>query len=413
MDRQDTTRETDASVNEDASSSSSPTDAPDGPLQDALHRVREQLELEVAFVSEFRDGRRIFRCVDAEPDVGLCDVGASDPLEDTLCQRVVEGRVPERLNDAGQHDVARQLSSVVRCPIGAHLSVPIRIDGEVFGTFCCFSRGADPRLNDRDLALVRTYAQLAERLLSRAIRAQRDGAERRARIRRTLEEERFSAVFQPIVHIGSGAVAGYEALTRFSAEPSRPPDQWFSEAAAVGLQAELEIATIRMALRSFHQLPDDSYLSLNVSPGTIVDGALDDAFAGLPLGRIVLEVTEHASVADYSVVSGRLSALRARGLRVAVDDAGAGYASFRHILRLDPEIIKLDASLVAAIDRSAKLRALAASVVEFARQTGSAVVAEGVENEDELRMLGELDIVHAQGYLLGRPMPLPPRAAPG
>jgi EAL domain-containing protein (putative c-di-GMP-specific phosphodiesterase class I) len=120
----------------------------------------------------------------------------------------------------------------------------------------------------------------------------------------------------------------------------------------------------------------------------------------------MLEVTEHASIQDYSVIAAKLAPLRQLGLRLAVDDAGAGYASFRHILKLKPDVIKLDASLVGAIDQDRGVRALAAALIRFAEETGSKIVAEGVETQEELNVLRQLNVNKAQGYLLGRPSPI-------
>ena len=117
----------------------------------------------------------------------------------------------------------------------------------------------------------------------------------------------------------------------------------------------------------------------------------------------MLEVTEHTSIDDYSVIARKLEPFRVRGIRLAVDDAGAGYASFRHILKLRPDVIKLDSSLVSAIDSDKGIRALAAAVIRFSEETGSKVVAEGVETKHELKVLRQLNVNKAQGYLLGRP----------
>lgn len=118
----------------------------------------------------------------------------------------------------------------------------------------------------------------------------------------------------------------------------------------MGLQKELEIALIEAALQGFDRLPADSYLSLNVSPETILSGAVGEVLASQPLDRLMLEVTEHALVQDYERLAEALEPLRREGLRLAVDDAGAGYASFRHILKLKPDVIKLDASLIRNVD---------------------------------------------------------------
>lgn len=118
---------------------------------------------------------------------------------------------------------------------------------------------------------------------------------------------------------------------------------------------------------------------------------------------IVLEITEHSTVQDYDKLEYTLRPLRARGMRLAVDDAGAGHSSFRHILRLQPEYIKLDISLTRNIDADPARRALAAALIGFASETGSELIAEGVETEAELATLRALGIHKAQGYLLGRP----------
>lgn len=138
-----------------------------------------------------------------------------------------------------------------------------------------------------------------------------------------------------------------------------------------------------------------------------MSGALERALQGAPLARLLLEVTEHSSIGDYGLLSEALAQLRKAGLRLAVDDAGSGYASFRHILKLRPDIIKLDQSLIRGIDHDPGSRALAAALITFARETGSCVIAEGVETEDELAALRVLGVGTAQGYLLGRPGSLP------
>lgn len=376
-------------------------------LLETLQSVRRLLGMQVAFVSEFTGGRRVFRYVDAEPGSLELPVGASDPLGESYCQRVVDGRLPELIRDATKIPEALTLPVTKALPVGAHLSVPIVFsDGRVYGTFCCFSTRPDETLNDRDIRMMRLFADITRRLLERQVVAEAARDEMNARIRDVLAHDRFSIVYQPIFRLAQSEIVGYEALTRFSAEPVRTPDKWFNEAAEVGLQAELELGAIRKALKGLERLPEQAYLSLNVSPRTIIEGPLDATFDGFPLDRLVLEVTEHASVADYELLERVLDPLRSHGLRLAIDDAGAGYSCFRHILRLKPDVIKLDMSLIQKIDSDPSSRALAIALIWFANETGSKVVAEGVETEAELRTLQELKVNKAQGYLLGRPQPL-------
>jgi EAL domain-containing protein (putative c-di-GMP-specific phosphodiesterase class I) len=121
----------------------------------------------------------------------------------------------------------------------------------------------------------------------------------------------------------------------------------------------------------------------------------------------VLELTEHASVGNYGRLADALDPLRVRGVRVAVDDAGAGFASFRHILNLNPDIIKLDMALTRGIQADPVRRALASALVTFARELHAVIVAEGIETEAELKALRSLGVGYGQGFFLARPGSLP------
>ncbi|MEN0105736.1 MAG: EAL domain-containing protein, partial [Pseudomonas sp.] len=138
----------------------------------------------------------------------------------------------------------------------------------------------------------------------------------------------------------------------------------------------------------------------------VYSGRLPPLLQNLPPRRLVLEITEHAAVADYVRLEQALAPFRQRGVRLSIDDTGAGYASMRHILELSPDIIKLDMSITQGINNDFKRRALASSLIAFARETGSSVVAEGVETREELETLRALGVHKIQGYLLGRPLPL-------
>ncbi|MFC3627119.1 EAL domain-containing protein [Vogesella amnigena] len=377
----------------------------DETIRKTLHSVRTLLGMEVAFISEFKDARRIFRYVDsAEGSVPSVCVGHSDPLEESYCQRVVDGRLPELIRDAQQVPEALTLPATTVVPVGAHLSVPIRFsDGHIYGTFCCFCTSPDATLNDRDIRTIRLFAEVTGKLMEQQIEESSIHQAIVDRLQDVLDAERFTIVYQPIIHVAQHRIVGYEALTRFSAEPIRSPDLWFNEAAEVGLQESLELAVIRKALQGLIHFPDGTCLSLNVSPSTLLKGSLDAVLASFPLERLMLEVTEHVSVDDYSSISAALKPLRERGLKLAVDDAGAGYASFRHILKLQPDVIKLDVSLIRKIDSDTGCRALAAALIRFAEETGSKIVAEGVETVAELHALRELKVAKVQGYLLGCP----------
>ena len=253
------------------------------------------------------------------------------------------------------------------------------------------------------------------RVLDQRLRRQEEH-ERKAeaehdRLRGTISEilsgSAMTSVFQPIVDAGLGEIAGVEALTRFETEPRRSPDQWFADASSVGMGFELEMAAIRCALRRHDELPTDAYLSVNCSPDVLTDPGLEMLADEIDPTRVVLEMTEHTAIGDYGAVQARLGVLRAQGFRVAVDDAGSGFASLHHILELHPDIIKLDSGLIRDIDRDPAKRALATAMVTFAQELGADLVAEGVETTEEFMTVRRLGISLIQGYLLGRPQ-VPP-----
>ncbi|HEV3232216.1 MAG TPA: EAL domain-containing protein [Candidatus Dormibacteraeota bacterium] len=227
------------------------------------------------------------------------------------------------------------------------------------------------------------------------------------RIQGVLQGKLLGMVFQPIVDLVRRETVGVESLARFSADPPRSPDKWFNEAHAVGLGAELELVAMADALDQLRLLPDHAYMSINSSPETALSEHLATMLSGVPLDRVVLEVTEHAAVSDYEALLAALVDFRAQGLRLAVDDMGSGYANMKHILRLAPDIIKLDVDLIRGIDGDPARRALAGSLSAFAHQINAKIVAEGVENEKECAVLIELGVPLGQGFFFARPGPLP------
>lgn len=247
--------------------------------------------------------------------------------------------------------------------------------------------------------------ELAERLLA-GWRSEEHAQGRRARIQRVLEGGDLRIVFQPICRL-DGRTDGVEALARFECEPRRSPDRWFAEAEESGLLFELEMKAVRASLEALPQLHAPLFLALNVSPSTLASAALYGLVAGFDGARIVMEVTEHAPVADYESLRDSLVKLRQLGVRVAIDDAGAGFASMQHILRLAPEFIKLDRTLIHGIERDRSKQALAAGLISFADGIGALLIAEGVERTVELDMLRKLGVPLAQGHLFARPEPLP------
>ncbi|MGZ8697379.1 MAG: EAL domain-containing protein [Gaiellaceae bacterium] len=226
------------------------------------------------------------------------------------------------------------------------------------------------------------------------------------RIRDVLDNGRLSMVFQPIVDLEAEVVVGFEALARFPFAPDRPTETWFTEAAATGLRLELELAAVKAALEVLPEAPVGPYLSVNAMPDTLASDGLAELLAAAPADRLVLEITEHAPVRDYEALNTAMQRMRGRGVRLAVDDAGSGFASLRHILQLAPDIIKIDIALTRNVYKDPARRALAAGLISFAAELGATIVAEGIQSRQELDALRELGVRYGQGFYLGRPAPI-------
>jgi PAS domain S-box-containing protein len=241
-----------------------------------------------------------------------------------------------------------------------------------------------------------------ERFQEPSVALARRRAEARDQIESTIERRAFGPVYQPIVDLRSGATVGYEALTRFT--DGTRPEVMFETALACGLGIKLETVTLEAALDAARRLPTRMWLSLNVSPPLLADVETLGAALGLRARPLVLEITEHETIEAYGPL--REAVLRlGPGLRLAVDDAGAGIANFNHLVELRPDFVKIDAGLVRGVDTDVGRQAVVAGILHFAAAVNCQVIAEGVENEAELATVTELGVTFGQGSHLGRPAP--------
>jgi EAL domain-containing protein (putative c-di-GMP-specific phosphodiesterase class I) len=376
-------------------------------IRRSLQAVRSHLGLQVAYVSRFVGNRSVFREVDAPGLEHLIKAGDSRSFDEVYCRHILDGRLPQLMPDTAAVPLAAAMPITKASSIGSHLSVPILLpNGDAYGMFCCIGFAADTSLNERDLQTMKAFAEIASFEINRELEAEQAVASKRARIANVIDRSELSIVFQPIWDINTMTPLGFECLSRFAAQPYRSPDQWFGEAAEVGLGVMLELEAIRRSLACAAHFPPDTYLGINASPAAILSSDFGEVFAGAPLDRLIVEITEHSTVGNYEELLAVLNPLRQRGLRLAVDDAGAGYCSLRHILNMGPDFIKLDIGLTRDIDLDPARKALARALVGFAADTGSRIVAEGVERQSELDALRSIGVRKVQGYLLGRPMPL-------
>jgi EAL domain-containing protein (putative c-di-GMP-specific phosphodiesterase class I) len=378
-------------------------------FKSALAVVREHLGLDVTYISEITDRNMIYHHVcdpagQRDKDSPRLRPGDMLAKQKTYCHHVSAGTLPELIRNTQDYELARDIPATRELNIAAHIGVPIQLkDGHIYGMMCGFSHTPNESLNERDLSTMRIFANLVGEHLDERIRTEAIIDTKRRRVRDVLDSGSLDVAFQPIVNLTSMLTVGYEALSRFSGPGACPPDILFAEADDVGYLAELELTAIDKALRAMPKLAPTQFLSINASPSTILTEDFLRLLTKYPLQRIVVEVTEHAQVGCYDQLATALAPLRRQGTRLAVDDAGAGYASMRHILQLHPDIIKLDMSITRDLDRSPSHRALVRALTSFTLETRGHVVAEGIENDSELTILRELGVHKGQGYLLGRP----------
>ncbi|WP_432493776.1 EAL domain-containing protein [Kineococcus auxinigenes] len=330
-----------------------------------------------------------------------------------------------RTGPSGRRPVVEQASSTLDPQVTARLleqedllrAAPavdvLRPDGTSGGLLLGVPADDAEPLGSRQLEALNVVAALVAGVLHHRDRRRDEHRGRLASLDALVEGRGRSTVLQPIVDLRTGSVVGAEALSRFTGEDGYPrgPEQVFADARSAGAGVRLERAALVSALALLPVLPAGAYLSVNASAEALMDAATREVLLASRPERIVVEVTEHDPVADYAALAEGTAALRAGGLRLAVDDAGSGFASLQHVLHLSPDVVKLDIAFVRGIDTDPARRAVARALVGFASEVGSTMVAEGVERAGELAALRELGVHCAQGYLLGRPAAPPLRLA--
>ncbi|MFB9356487.1 EAL domain-containing protein [Actinoplanes nipponensis] len=228
-------------------------------------------------------------------------------------------------------------------------------------------------------------------------------------LRHVLQGGAVQIAFQPIVRLRDGLVRGYEALARFDRDHFASPVQAFAAANAAGLGVDLELLAIQRAFERLDDMPAGAWLSVNLSVEAVSTPAVRALLLAHAHRGITVELTEHTQVSDYVALTEVTGRLRAAGILIAVDDAGAGYASLTHVLHLRPDIIKLDIALVRDIDTDPIRAALARALASFAGDMGAMLIAEGIETHAEHEKLRSLGVELGQGYFMARPGPLPSR----
>lgn len=372
----------------------------DEQIADLLRTAKESLHLSVAFLSRLDGTTQHLEVVESSVPF-LFSEGATQKQATSFCQVILDGDLPAVIPDVRQHPVAMALPAARLPRIRSYVSVPVVLsDGSLYGTFCAAGLSSDRDLADRDKALMDVLARAASVVIEPGVRER----ERRDDIESRLDPLQRAGgprvLLQPIVDVVTGRRVGAEALSRFPTEWGKAPDVVFAEAHSVGRGDRLELMALRRAAALLGRV--DGYMSMNVSPATLLTSTMLSFLDSLPLDRILLELSEHDQVDDYAALSDALAPRRAAGLRLAIDDVGAGFSSLRHIVVTEPDVIKLDRSIVTGVSADRVLHGLVRSLVDFAASLGAVVVAEGVETAADALVLADLNVGYGQGWYWGR-----------
>jgi EAL domain-containing protein (putative c-di-GMP-specific phosphodiesterase class I) len=372
-------------------------------VADLLRTAKKSLGMSVAFLSRMDGTTQHLEVVESSIPVVFRD-GITQPQATTFCQHVLDGRLPAVMPDMRTSKLAMSLP-VARIPrIRSYVTTPVVLsDGSLYGTLCAFGFTTDSELTRRDKSLMDVLASAAATIIEPGLRDEQQRTEIEGRLLPLIAAGGPEVVLQPIVDLATGERVGAEALSRFPADWHTTPDLVFAEAHGIGRGDQLELLALERA--AGHLDAVHGYVSMNVSPATLLTTGCLDLLAALPLRRVLLELSEHDQVEDYDALNAALAPLRARGMGLAIDDVGAGFSSLRHIVVTAPDVIKIDRSIVSGLDTDPVLAKLARSLVEFAHSIDVRVVAEGVETAAEHAVLRALDVDAGQGWLFGRPGP--------
>ena len=373
-------------------------------VADLLRTAKSSLNLSVAFLSRLDGTTQYLEVVESSVPF-LFKEGATQKQETTFCQAILDGRLPAVIPDVKEFPAAMKLPAARLPRIRSYVSVPVVLsDGSLYGTFCAAGLTSDAALTKRDRTLMEVLAHAASLVIEPGIREQARSDEIAERLLPVMEAGGPLVALQPIVELSTGDRVGAEALSRFPQDWGKAPDVCFGEAHSIGLGHQLELLALERA--ADHLATVDGYVSMNVSPATLLTPGCTALLDRLPLERVLLELSEHDPVDDYDALRATLAPLRSRGMRLAIDDVGAGFSSLRHIVVTTPDVIKLDRSLVDGVTADPVLRTLVRSLVDFGHGCDASVVAEGVETEDDAATLRDLDVDHGQGWHFGRPGPV-------
>ena len=375
-------------------------------IERILKSVRGHLGVEIAFVARYvEDDQRELTHVSTDLDLPM-GPGYRNPREEGYCWHILHGRLPELIQDPSDYPLTETMDITHFLPVGCHINTPLRLsDGTVWGSFCALGRQPDRTMNQRDLDILKSFAGLVGERIESSLEEDVMLRQARIRVEAMLDGHAVTIFQQPIHDLSSGKPVGLECLARFPDLTKRGPQAWFDDAEKAGLGNQLEMTAVRCALETVGSVPDGIYAAINASPATILSGELRHVLEESGARDLVIEITEHQEVEDFEALAREIAAIRPFA-RIAIDDVGTGYAGLRHLIELQPDILKMDMVLTRKCDKDPARRAIAAAMVQFARDIGAKLIAEGIETEEERAVMQDLGVDYGQGYLFARPLPV-------
>jgi EAL domain-containing protein (putative c-di-GMP-specific phosphodiesterase class I) len=360
-----------------------------------LEFANQHLGMDAAFVTETSAHGQVYRSVHG--DAQSFGVASGKPSI-SYCDLMLAGTIPHAIPATFADSRVRNLAVTSHARIGAYIGVPIVLaDGTVFGSLACLSHDAHV-LGERDVRFLKLLAEL----LAPEVEGARERDEAQAAMSNLIDTESIEVALQPVFDVHDGHCLGVEALARFPAVYGGT-EAVFASAHSVGLGGALERLALGRAIALLPELPQKQFLAVNLTPHVAYDlAALGQNYPSF-MAHLVLEITEHAAVDSYAQLREALRPMRDVGLRLAIDDAGAGYASLKHVIELEPDIIKVDRSIIDGLAADRARRSVVSAFVLLALEIGATVIAEGIETIDDLEAVRDLGVDAAQGYLFARP----------
>lgn len=357
-----------------------------------LDRLRRSHGFELVFAARVAGGERRIEAMSADPDSSVDHrVGEVRALRDCPVVMAAAAAAPQAF--------AGQLSGVHLPPVAPPGVIAVTLfssSGSLFGVL-------GGVVSEPVEAGVLTAAATGMTVGLDLLHDHETAAQRvRGMLGEVMRERQFYPVFQPVRDLVSGGVVYREGLTRLTTEDGTTVPQMLAAAHSVGLGPALELAFARAIIEEDEGGVDNSGVAINLSEATLHSAEFETFLDTVEPG-LTVELTEYEPVRDYPALAGVVARMRAAGLSLAIDDAGAGYTSLRHILDLKPDVLKMDASMSARVDTDPEALALFRALQSYCDETGTLLVIEGVERPEQLEALRSIDARYVQGYHLGGP----------